>query len=99
MSDTEKVYAQVVKANMRVNMIGGATDGLYPFDLRLAFTVDITDRPGVRVGMLYNPALDEFQDDGKGFSLPSREPPPTVDALAELMMNFQYQYWLKELIE
>lgn len=98
MPKKEKVYAQVIKENMRVNMIGGAEQGLYPFDLRKAFTVDITDRPGVAVGMVYNPALDEFQDDGKGFSLPDHEPQPTVDDILEILMNFEYQYFIKELI-
>lgn len=73
---SNKIYAQVLKENYRVNLIGGKEVGLFPFDLRLAFTVDVTDRPGVKVGMLYNPSLDEFEDDGGSIILAEPEPEP-----------------------
>lgn len=74
-----KIYAQVLKENYRVNLIGGKEVGLYPFDLRLAFTVDVTDRPGVKVGMKYNPSLDEFEDDGGAIILTEKVKEPTVE--------------------
>lgn len=88
--EKERIYAQVIRESMRVNLIGGIKEGLYPFDLRMAFTVDITDRPGVKIGMIYNPSLDEFQDDGSGFILPTHEPEPSGDDILEIILDMQY---------
>ena len=82
-----KIYAQVLKENYRVNMIGGKEKGLYPFDLRLAFTVDVTDRPGVKVGMLYNPSLDEFEDDGGAIVIPEPEREPTAEEILNALLG------------
>ena len=82
-----KIYAQVLKENYRVNLIGGKEVGLYPFDLRLAFTVDITDRPGVKVGMLYNPSLDEFEDDDGAIVLEEPDREPTADEILNALLG------------
>lgn len=82
-----RIYAQVLKENMRVNLIGGKEKGLYPFDLRLAFTVDITDRPGVKVGMKYNPSLDEFEDDGGAIVLEEPEREPTAEEILDALLG------------
>ena len=84
---SNKIYAQVLKENYRVNMIGGKEKGLYPFDLRLAFTVDITDRPGVAVGMKYNPSLDEFEDDGGAIVIPEPEREPTAEEILNTLLG------------
>lgn len=64
------IYAQVIKENMRVNLIGGVSKGLYLFDLPLAFTVDITDRYSeVGLGYLYDAETNSFIDDGEDFIL------------------------------
>lgn len=82
-----KIYAQVLKENYRVNLIGGKEVGLYPFDLRLAFTVDVTDRPGVAVGMKYNPSLDEFEDDGGAIVLAEPDREPTADEILDILLG------------
>lgn len=82
-----KIYAQVLKENYRVNLIGGKEVGLYPFDLRLAFTVDVTDRPGVAVGMKYNPSLDEFEDDGGAIVLEEPEREPTAEEILDALLG------------
>lgn len=82
-----KIYAQVLKENYRVNLIGGKEVGLYPFDLRLAFTVDVTDRPGVAVGMKYNPSLDEFEDDGGVIALSEPDREPTADEILNALLG------------
>ena len=84
---SNKIYAQVLKENYRVNLIGGKEKGLYPFDLRLAFTVDITDRPGVTVGMKYNPSLDEFEDDGGAIVIPEPEREPTAEEILNTLLG------------
>lgn len=81
------IYAQVIKENCRVNLIGGREVGLYPFDLRSAFTVDVTDRPGVKVGMLYNPSLDEFIDDGGDIVLAEPDREPTADEILNALLG------------
>lgn len=82
-----KIYAQVLKENYRVNLIGGKEKGLYPFDLRLAFTVDVTDRPGVAVGMKYNPSLDEFEADESAIVLAEPEREPTVEEILDALLG------------
>ena len=82
-----KIYAQVLKENYRVNMIGGKEKGLYPFDLRLAFTVDVTDRPGVAVGMKYNPSLDEFEADDSAIVIPEPEREPTAEEILNALLG------------
>lgn len=84
---SNKIYAQVLKENYRVNLIGGKEVGLFPFDLRLAFTVDITDRPGVAVGMKYNPSLDEFEDDGGAIVLEEPEREPTAEEILNALLG------------
>jgi hypothetical protein len=84
---TNKIYAQVLKENYRVNMIGGKEKGLYPFDLRLAFTVDITDRPCVAVGMKYNPSLDEFEADDSAIVIPEPEHEPTTEEILNALLG------------
>ena len=82
-----KIYAQVLKENYRVNLIGGKEVGLYPFDLRLAFTVDVTDRPGVAVGMKYNPSLDEFEADESAIVLEEPEREPTAEEILDALLG------------
>lgn len=77
----------MLKENYRVNLIGGKEVGLFPFDLRLAFTVDITDRPGVAVGMKYNPSLDEFEDDGGAIVLEEPEREPTAEEILNALLG------------
>lgn len=77
----------MLKENHRVNLIGGKEVGLYPFDLRLAFTVDVTDRPGVAVGMKYNPSLDEFEDDGGAIVLEEPDREPTADEILDILLG------------
>jgi hypothetical protein len=82
-----KIYAQVLKENMRVNLIGGKEVGLYPFDLRLAFTVDVTDRPGVKVGMKYNPSLGDFEADESAMVLAEPDREPTADEILNALLG------------
>lgn len=82
-----KIYAQVLKENYRVNLIGGKEVGLYPFDLRLAFTVDVTDRPGVKVGMKYNPSLDDFEADESAMVLAEPDREPTADEILNALLG------------
>lgn len=84
---SNKIYAQVLKENMRVNLIGGKEVGLYPFDLRLAFTVDVTDRPGVKVGMRYNPSLGDFEADDTAFTLAEPDREPTADEILDILLG------------
>lgn len=70
-----------------MNLIGGKEVGLYPFDLRLAFTVDVTDRPGVAVGMKYNPSLDEFEADDSAIVISEPEREPTAEEILNALLG------------
>lgn len=60
-----RIYAQVRRSDMIVNLIGGNELGIYEFDLPLAFTIDITnreDRAEIKVGMQYVRETDSFKE-------------------------------------
>ena len=60
-----RIYAQIRKSDMVVNLIGGIELGIYKFDLPLAFTVDITDRADkdtIKIGMQYDRETNSFKE-------------------------------------
>lgn len=101
----DKIYAQILKNNNRVNLIGGLQDkGLYEFDLPLAYTVDITDRSDkdtIQIGMVYDKDSDAFTEYVEP-DIPETEPikeeaEPTIeDTLAQIQVNTEYLVCLEE---
>lgn len=98
-----KIYAQILKNNNRVNLIGGLQDkGLYEFDLPLAYTVDITDRSDkdmIQIGMVYDRDSDTFTE----YTEPEKPEPvqeevePTIEeTLAQIQVNTEYLVCLQE---
>ena len=58
----ERIYAQVLKEDMKVNLIGGRKEGL-PINHPAVIVVDITDRADkdeIRVSMSYDIGTDTF---------------------------------------
>lgn len=58
----ERIYAQVLKEDMKVNLIGGRNEGL-PINHPAVIVVDITDRADkeeIKVAMTYDPIADVF---------------------------------------
>lgn len=58
----ERIYAQVLKENMKVNLIGGRNEGL-PINHPAVIIVDITDRADkdeIKVSMSYDIETDTF---------------------------------------
>lgn len=58
----ERVYAQILKEDMRVNLIGGRNEGL-PINHPAVIIVDITDRADkdeIKVSMSYDIETDTF---------------------------------------
>lgn len=55
------MYAQILKSNMRVNLIGGEPEGL-PIEHPLVICLDITNIPDVKIGMKYNPETNTFYE-------------------------------------
>lgn len=58
----ERIYAQVLKADMRVNLIGGKNEGL-PIIHPAVIVIDITDRTDrdeIKVSMKYDVEADTF---------------------------------------
>lgn len=56
------MYAQIIKADMRVNLIGGVDEGL-PIEHPEVICVDIGDRTDVKVYMRYDSEAEEFFDE------------------------------------
>ena len=58
----ERTYAQVLKEDMRVNLIGGRNEGL-PINHPAVIVIDITDRADkndIKVAMTYDQETDTF---------------------------------------
>lgn len=58
----ERIYAQVLKEDMMVNLIGGRNEGL-PINHPAVIVVDITervDKDEIKVSMTYDPIADVF---------------------------------------
>ncbi len=58
----ERTYAQILKEDMRVNLIGGRNEGL-PINHPAVIVIDITDRAdknNIKVAMTYDPVTDVF---------------------------------------
>lgn len=58
----ERIYAQVLKEDMKVNLIGGRNEGL-PINHPAVIVVDITDRADkeeIKIAMTYDPIVDAF---------------------------------------
>lgn len=57
-----RIYAQILKEDMRVNLIGGRNEGL-PINHPAVIVVDITDRADkdeIKVSMSYDIETDKF---------------------------------------
>ncbi|WP_343208235.1 hypothetical protein [Anaerolentibacter hominis] len=98
-----QIYAQVRKADSRVNLIGGMDLGLYDFDLPLAYTVDVTNRienEDIRVGMVYDPEADSFLEYIPEPVEPQPEPVRETTAeelLAQIQLNTEYLACMAEI--
>lgn len=78
-----KQYAQILKSDNTVNLIGGAEMGLPVYDHELVYCIDITDREDkdtIEVYMIYDEETDTF-----AFP-PTPEPTPTLTE-ADLLMK------------
>ncbi|MDD3229761.1 MAG: hypothetical protein PHE09_11150 [Oscillospiraceae bacterium] len=71
------MYAQVLKSTMKVNLIGGASEGL-PLEHELTYCLDIGDRKDISVGMTFDESTGLFSD-------PTPEEPldPEIDPTPE----------------
>ncbi|WP_276934063.1 hypothetical protein [Dielma fastidiosa] len=70
----ERIYAQVLKEDMKVNLIGGKNEGL-PITHPSVMMIDITereDRDSIKVSMVYDAETDIF-------SYIESEPPVNVE--------------------
>ena len=87
------MYAQVLRYDMKVNLIGGEEVGI-PVDSSLVICVDIGDRQDVQEGMSYNEATGEFYWE----ELQDVIPQPTDAELVQQrltdieLQNFEAQY-------
>lgn len=67
-------YAQILKSDMRVNLIGGPEVGL-PIEHPQVLCIDIGDRTDVKVFMKYDEHTGEFYEEAHELT----PEPPTVD--------------------
>lgn len=75
------MYAQILKSDMRVNLIGGSEEGL-PVEHPLVVCVNIGDRTDVEVYMKYNEETGEFYwEEPPEPQQPSPDPPTMEDRL------------------
>ena len=72
------MYAQILKSDMRVNLIGGKEEGL-PIEHPLVICVDICDRTDVEVYMKYDEETGEFYHEQVPEPQPPLPEPPTVE--------------------
>lgn len=72
------MYAQVLKSDMRVNLIGGNEEGL-PIEHPLVICVDIGKRTDVELYMKYNEKTGEFYHEQPPEPQPPSPEPPTVE--------------------
>lgn len=72
------MYAQILKSDMRVNLIGGREEGL-PVEHPLVVCVDIGDRIDVEVYMKYNEETGEFYWEENPEPQPAGLQPPSVE--------------------
>ena len=87
-------YAQLLKSNNKVNLIGGNEVGLPIFEHELCYCIDITDRDDeIQVNMVYSPDMDTF-----AFPVGSETPifePPSLKDEDYLLLNLIEQDLLK----
>lgn len=74
------MYAQVIKSDMRVNLIGGEEEGL-PIEHTAVICVDIGERTDVELGMKYDVETGNFSATPSG---PSTEPPSIESRVAAI---------------
>ena len=89
----EKIYAQILKSNMQVNLVGGKEVGLPIENHPLAFCVDITGLENVTEGMVYNAERKEFLNSEVLPILPV-VPQPTTEE--QILFETKYQTLLLE---
>ena len=77
-----KTYAQILKSDNTVNLIGGTEMGLPVYDHELVYCIDITDREDkdtIEVYMIYDEETDIFAFP----PTPEPQPEPTTPTLTE----------------
>lgn len=65
------MFAQVLKSDMRVNLIGGANEGL-PIEHAAVICVDIGERTDIKLYMKYDEENGVFYEESFETALPSR---------------------------
>lgn len=92
----ERVYAQILKEDMKVNLIGGRNEGL-PINHPAVIVVDITDRAdkdAIKVAMTYDPITDAFAyiEDKIGIA----EVTPEATQLDRMEANLDYLVMMQQ---
>ncbi|MBR0596971.1 hypothetical protein [Sinanaerobacter chloroacetimidivorans] len=77
------MYAQVLKTDMRVNLIGDSDKGL-PIEHPAVICVDIGDRTDVKLGMKYDKEKGLFYEEVPEVITPPEAEPATEDYLIDL---------------
>jgi hypothetical protein len=72
------MYAQILKRDMRVNLIGGAAEGL-PIEHPEVICIDISGRSDVALNMKYD------SDTGTFYKEPTHEPSPETPTIEDRM--------------
>lgn len=75
------MYAQIMKSDMRVNLIGGPAEGL-PIEHPAVICVDIGDRTDVNLYMKYDEETGEFYEEAPDVPDPVVSPPTDAERLA-----------------